>query len=60
LSITATGVVAMCCMDSKAEYPTGDVNRQHALEIDNQPWLRNLREQLIRRRAAGGPCERFT
>jgi uncharacterized Fe-S cluster-containing radical SAM superfamily protein len=60
LSITATGVVAMCCMDSKAEYPKGDVNRQHVLEIYNQPWLRNLREQLMSRRAAGGPCERCT
>lgn len=60
LSITATGVVAMCCMDSKAAYPKGDVNRDHVLDIYNQPWLRNLREQLISRRAAGGPCERCT
>ena len=28
LSITATGQVAMCCMDSEAQYPKGDVNHQ--------------------------------
>ena len=55
-SIASTGQVAMCCMDGKAEYPKGDVNRQHVLEIYNQPWLRRLRETLISRRAAGGPC----
>ena len=60
LSITATGVVAMCCMDGKTEYPKGDVNRQHALEIYNQPWLRNFREQLMSRRSVGAPCDRCT
>jgi len=60
LSITATGVVAMCCMDGKAEYPKGDVNRQHVLEIYNQPWLRDFRERLASRRTTGAPCDRCT
>jgi hypothetical protein len=60
LSITATGVVAMCCMDGEAQYPKGDVNTQHALEIYNQPWLRELRSKLVSRRAAGSPCNRCT
>lgn len=60
MSITATGRVAMCCMDSEAKYPKGDVNTSHVLEIYNQPHLRRLREQLISRRAAGDPCNRCT
>lgn len=60
LSITATGVVAMCCMDGKAQYPKGDVNHQHALDIYNQPWLRELRQKAVSRRGAGSPCDRCT
>jgi len=60
LSITATGKVAMCCMDGKTEYPKGDVNQRHALEIYNQPWLRNFRERLMSRRTVGAPCDRCT
>jgi|SRR5882672_1229788 len=60
LSITATGKVAMCCMDGEAKYPKGDVNTSHVLEIYNQPHLRRLREQLISRRQAGDPCNRCT
>jgi len=60
LSITATGIVAMCCMDGQAQYPKGDVNTQHALEIYNQPWLRELRRGLKSRRASGAPCDRCT
>lgn len=60
MSITATGKVAMCCMDGEARYPKGDVNNSHVLEIYNQPHLRRLREQLISRRAAGDPCNRCT
>lgn len=44
LSITATGVVAHCCMDGKAEFPLGDVNHEHVLEIYNKPEYRRLRE----------------
>ena len=60
LSITATGVVAMCCMDGEAKYPKGDVNAQHALEIYNHPRLRELRRSLISRRGAASPCSRCT
>jgi len=60
LSITATGRVAMCCMDGEARYPKGDVTVSNALEIYNQPHLRRLREQLISRRSAGDPCNRCT
>ena len=60
LSITATGKVAMCCMDGEARYSKGDVAASHVLEIYNQPHLRRLREQLISRREAGDPCSRCT
>lgn len=60
MSITATGKVAMCCMDGEAKYPKGDVNKDHVLEIYNQPHLRRLRKQLISRRTAGDPCNRCT
>lgn len=59
-SISATGKVAMCCMDAKAEYPKGDVNDHHVLEIYNQRHLRKLRETLVSRRATGAPCDRCT
>jgi MoaA/NifB/PqqE/SkfB family radical SAM enzyme len=60
MSITATGKVAMCCMDGEAKYPKGDVNTHHVLEIYNQPRLRRMREQLFSRRQAGDPCDRCT
>jgi len=60
LSITATGVVSMCCMDGSTKYPKGDVNTQHALEIYNQPWLRELRSTLVSRRHTGSPCNQCT
>ncbi len=60
LSITATGQVEMCCMDGEAQYPKGDVNTQHALEIYNQPFLLELRRSLISRRQAQAPCNRCT
>lgn len=60
MSVTATGKVAMCCMDGEARYPKGDVTRTHLLDIYNQPHLRRFREQLISRRSAGDPCSRCT
>jgi hypothetical protein len=60
LSITATGVVAMCCMDGEARYPKGDVNTQNALEIYNQPWLRELRSKLVSRLNVRAPCSGCT
>ncbi|MGH8706180.1 MAG: radical SAM/SPASM domain-containing protein [Burkholderiales bacterium] len=60
LSVTATGKVAMCCMDGEAKYPKGDVNTEHALEIYNRPHLLELRRSLISRRAAMAPCNGCT
>lgn len=60
LSITATGVVAMCCMDGEAQYPKGDVSHENALDVYNLPRLRELRQSLISRHAAGSPCSRCT
>ena len=50
LSITATGVVALCCMDGRAEFPVGDVSKQHVLEVYNAPEFRRLREQQATRK----------
>lgn len=60
LSVTATGKVAMCCMDGEARYPKGDVTTTHLLDIYNQPHLRRFREELMSRRGAGDPCHRCT
>ena len=60
LSITATGRVAMCCMDGEAQYPKGDVNLDNALAIYNQPRLRELRQNLLSRRQTASPCSRCT
>jgi Iron-sulfur cluster-binding domain len=57
LSITATGVVAHCCMDGAAKYPIGDVSRQHVLEVYNAPAYRRLREHTARRQEVE-PCNR--
>ena len=55
LSITATGIVAHCCMDGAAEFPIGDVSRQHVLEVYNAPEYRRLREHTATR-ADASPC----
>jgi hypothetical protein len=55
LSITATGVVAHCCMDGQAAWPIGDVNEQSVLAIYNGPEYRKLREATATRMAAS-PC----
>lgn len=60
MSIMATGEVAMCCMDGLGEYPKGNVRDQHLLQIYNQPWLIQLRKNLLSRRQAGDPCNRCT
>jgi radical SAM protein with 4Fe4S-binding SPASM domain len=59
LSITATGVVAHCCMDGKAAYPIGDVSKQHVLEVYNEPHYRALRERTTTRLQVE-PCNRCT
>lgn len=57
LNIAATGVAALCCMDSEAQYGFGDVNTQTLLEIYNHPTLRAWREG-VSRKTVGSPCER--
>lgn len=57
VSITATGVVAHCCMDGKAEFPIGDVAQSHVLDIYNQPQFRQLRAAALTRQEAE-PCRR--
>ena len=57
LSITATGIVAHCCMDGAAKYPIGDVSRQSVLEVYNAPEYRKLRERTAFRQDAD-PCNR--
>lgn len=57
LSITATGKVSLCCMDSAARYSIGDVNTQTLLEVYNSPGYRALRDKASRHYAAD-PCNR--
>jgi MoaA/NifB/PqqE/SkfB family radical SAM enzyme len=57
VSITATGVVAHCCMDGKAEFPIGDARHSHVLDIYNQPQFRQLRAAAVTRQEAD-PCRR--
>lgn len=57
VSITATGIVAHCCVDGQAQYPIGDVRKQHVLEIYNNPTYRRLRTQL-KSRLEAEPCRR--
>ena len=59
LSITATGIVAHCCMDGRAEYPIGDVTKQSLFEIYNSPdWRRNRLEGWSRKNVH--PCSTCT
>ncbi len=60
LSITATGEVAKCCMDGNADYPKGDVNKQHVLDIYRQSKLEMLRLYLPNRKATEAPCNTCT
>lgn len=59
LAITATGQVALCCMDGQAEWPLGDVRRQHVLEVYNSPAYRRLRVES-RLRTELAPCQGCT
>jgi len=50
LSITATGKVALCCMDGEAAYSIGDVSKNSLLDVYNAPHWRERREKLMSRR----------
>ncbi|KKM96313.1 hypothetical protein LCGC14_1179440, partial [marine sediment metagenome] len=43
IDITSTGLVSLCCMDGRAQYPIGDVSKQHVLEVFNSPSYRRMR-----------------
>lgn len=59
VSITATGIVAHCCMDGQAKWPIGDVTQQSVLQIYNSPTYRKLRERTTSRLTVA-PCNRCT
>lgn len=59
LSITATGIVSLCCMDGSARYPIGDVSKQTMLEVYNSPHWRERREKLMSRKDIF-PCSTCT
>jgi sulfatase maturation enzyme AslB (radical SAM superfamily) len=49
LNIMSDGRMMFCCVDSDGRWGSGDVNKQHILEIYNQPERRRLRESLVDR-----------
>ncbi len=59
LSIMATGVASLCCMDGTGEYSVGNIHNQSLLDIYNQPKLLEMRKGLIERGKVS-PCNRCT
>jgi len=59
IDITSSGVVSLCCMDGRAQYPIGDVSKDHVLEVFNSPGYRRMREGAFNRQAYD-PCKRCT
>jgi hypothetical protein len=55
LSITATGKVALCCMDGEAEHSIGDLNEQTLFEIYNGKGYRDRRVRNLSRLGIS-PC----
>lgn len=55
LTIHCNGIVPHCCVDARAQFPFGDVNRQDILDIYNSPGWRHLR-QAVSCRDAVYPC----
>ena len=56
LNITATGVVSLCCMDGKAEFPVGDMNTQSLFEVYNSKAYRERRVARLNRQKVH-PCD---
>jgi MoaA/NifB/PqqE/SkfB family radical SAM enzyme len=50
LSITATGVVSLCCMDSEGKHALGNVTDSTMLEVYNAPHWRKRRELMQSRK----------
>lgn len=59
LSITATGKVALCCMDGAGEHAIGDINESSLFEIYNGRDYRNRRVFELSRKSVN-PCNRCT
>jgi sulfatase maturation enzyme AslB (radical SAM superfamily) len=59
LSILATGVVSLCCMDGKGEFSIGNIHAHSLLDIYNSPAWRDRRERLISRHNVH-PCSTCT
>lgn len=57
IDITATGVVSLCCMDGRCEYPIGDVSKDHVLDVFNAPHYRQMRTG-DKPRQVYSPCNR--
>jgi hypothetical protein len=49
LSIMATGIVSLCCMDGHGKFSIGDLNTQTLLEVYNAPAWRERRERMLSR-----------
>lgn len=59
LSIMATGIVSLCCMDGKGEFPIGNIYSNNLRDIYNEPFWRDRRERMISRRNTH-PCSTCT
>lgn len=59
LSVLATGVVALCCMDGTGEFSIGDINQKSLLDVYNSPYWLSRRVTTISRRHFD-PCARCT
>lgn len=60
INITATGKVALCCMDAEARWSYGDVNEKTMLELYNHPQWRERREKYLSRKQVDYPCNSCT
>lgn len=59
IEITSTGRTALCCMDGHAQYSTGDVSKQHVLEVYNSPNYKRMRAG-DKTRQHYSPCDTCT
>lgn len=59
LSIMASGVVSLCCMDGRGDFPIGNVRDQRLIEVYNSPGWRDRRERMLSRRDIH-PCKTCT
>lgn len=55
LSICASGVVSLCCMDGHGRFAIGDIHKQTLLEVYNSPQWRERRQKMLSRKAVF-PC----